>query len=216
MSKKYITLSWNAIDYTINNNTKQTIFDFNQKRNIKIWKNSEIVYKFLAVWEKKFEVNIDIDWDNSDTEINILILSKNNETPDWDITVNLNSNFSSVNVKITSLGWEQANINANWNINIAKNVQKSSGHLTQENLYLGEKGTISICPQLNVSSNDIQASHGASVSRISPEKLFYITSKWITKTNWISLIVNSYINNFFEKIQEFDQKEKQVLDYILQ
>lgn len=58
---------------------------------------------------------------------------------------------------------------------------------------------------LDVQSNDVQASHGATIQRLDEEKLFYLTSKWIPLVEAKRLMVSSYFDKLFEAFG--DQKE---------
>lgn len=60
---------------------------------------------------------------------------------------------------------------------IAPNIQKIQSHLLEENIILGKKISIKAKPILNISSNDVQASHGAKIEKIDAEKLLYMTSR---------------------------------------
>jgi len=42
---------------------------------------------------------------------------------------------------------------------------------------LGKNIQIKTLPMLDIQSNDVKASHGATIQRLDEEKLFYLTSK---------------------------------------
>jgi Fe-S cluster assembly protein SufD len=75
-------------------------------------------------------------------------------------------------------------------IAIAPNIAKVQSHLLEENIVLGNKISIKAKPILNISSNDVQASHGAKIEKIDAEKLLYMTSRGLTPEQAQALVVN--------------------------
>ncbi|MCX6822900.1 MAG: SufD family Fe-S cluster assembly protein [candidate division SR1 bacterium] len=85
-------------------------------------------------------------------------------------------------------------------ITIAKDIQKIQSHLLEENIILGNKISIKAKPILNISSNDVQASHGAKIEKIDAEKLLYMTSRGLTPEQAQTLVVNGYLNHITDQL----------------
>jgi Fe-S cluster assembly scaffold protein SufB len=75
-------------------------------------------------------------------------------------------------------------------ITILPNIKKIQSHLLEENIILGKTVLIKAKPILNISSNDVQASHGAKIEKIDAEKLLYMTSRGLTPAQAQTLVVN--------------------------
>lgn len=78
-------------------------------------------------------------------------------------------------------------------VHIGKQAKDSSGYLTLKSLLLSEHAQILTEPKLEIFHNQVACSHGASISQISPEDLFYLQSKGITKSQSVQLIVEGLL-----------------------
>ena len=78
-------------------------------------------------------------------------------------------------------------------VDLAPWIQDAEGYLTEEVLVLGKNVTIKTSPQLFVGSKNVKASHGASIQRLHPEKLFYMHSKGISPEVARTLLIRGYI-----------------------
>ena len=78
-------------------------------------------------------------------------------------------------------------------VRIEKNAINSSGHQKLNGLLLDDESSILSEPVLEIENKDVKCSHGASISQIKDEIIFYMNSRGIKKEDAIDLIVNSYI-----------------------
>ncbi len=87
-------------------------------------------------------------------------------------------------------------------IEIAKHAQKSDAYQTNRNLMLGDKARAESIPALEIIANDVRCSHGASVSQVDPEQIFYLGSRGICREDAIQLIVDGYFDAVIRKISQ--------------
>ena len=78
-------------------------------------------------------------------------------------------------------------------LKIKKNVSGVEAFLRYKVLLLGEDARAWVDPQLEIESNEIKASHAASVGRIDEEQLFYLMSRGLTKEESEKLIVEAFL-----------------------
>ncbi len=71
----------------------------------------------------------------------------------------------------------KAHVVCNGMIEIEKNGQGTDTYLSQDVLMLDKTAKVDAIPQLEIKTNDVKASHSATVSRITPEDLFYLSSR---------------------------------------
>ncbi len=64
-------------------------------------------------------------------------------------------------------------------IHVAVDAQKTDAQLSNKNLLLSRSAEIDTKPQLEIFADDVKCSHGTTVGRIEPEKLFYLRSRGI-------------------------------------
>lgn len=173
--------------------------------NIKFWaiiKNSQISFDF------------DIQNENSNIECYFLIPAIKNQN----VKLEINTNFSLSNAKIWinvfALASHNSSITLDWNIHIGKNIQNVEAKLYEETLLIGEAKYISLIPWLRVDSPDVKASHWAKIQRISPERLFYMQSRWLSQWKAINMIINSYSQQIADKLKLNEQQKSEFYSMI--
>ena len=84
-------------------------------------------------------------------------------------------------------------------VRIEKNAINSSGHQKLNGLLLDDESSILSEPVLEIENKDVKCSHGASISQIKDEIMFYINSRGIRREDAMNLVVDSY----FEQVRTF-------------
>ena len=75
-------------------------------------------------------------------------------------------------------------------------------YLTQEALMLDSSAKIDAIPGLEIKTNDVKASHSATVSRVNPEDLFYAASRGIAPDAARRLLVEGFLGKLLEGIDD--------------
>lgn len=75
-------------------------------------------------------------------------------------------------------------------------------YLTQEALMLDASAKIDAVPGLEIKTNDVKASHSATVSRVNPEDLFYAASRGIPHDAARRLFVEGFAGKLLEAIDD--------------
>ncbi len=166
--------------------------------NIKFWaviKNSQISFKF------------DIQNENSNIECYFLIPAIESQNVQLDINTSFKVNNTKVWINVITLASDNALITLNGNLHIEKNIKNVEAKLYEETLLIWNAKYISLIPWLRVDSPDVIASHWAKIQRISPKRLFYMQSRWLSQKKAINMIINSYSEQIIDKL-ELNEKEK--------
>ncbi len=111
-------------------------------------------------------------------------------------------------ITMRAVAEEQARINMNGLIEIAEQGNGTDTFLTQEVLMLDPTATIHTVPGLEIRTNDVKASHSATVSRITPEDLFYFQSRGITEPEARAMFVEGFLGTALDRIQDIDLRER--------
>ena len=141
--------------------------------------------------------------------LNLKILKDN------DIHTNFKVSNTKVWINVIALASDDASITLNGNLHIEKNIKNVEAKLYEETLLLWNAKYISLIPWLRVDSPDVKASHWAKIQRISPERLFYMQSRWLSKNKAINMIINSYSEQIINKLK-LDEKWKEEFYSMLQ
>jgi Fe-S cluster assembly protein SufD len=65
---------------------------------------------------------------------------------------------------------------------------------------MGDHIHIQAKPMLSISSNAVQASHGAKIEKIDSEKLLYMTSRGLTPQQAQRLVIQGYFNHIYDQV----------------
>lgn len=173
--------------------------------NIKFWtvvKNSEISFQF------------DIENENTNIESYFLIPAIKDQKVKLDIQTNFKAKNTKIIINVIALADDEASITLDWNLHIEKNINNVEARLYEETLLLWNAKYISLIPWLRVDSPDVIASHWAKIQRISPERIFYMQSRWLSSEKAINMIINSYSEQIIDKLQLDEQQKSEFYSMI--
>ncbi len=84
-------------------------------------------------------------------------------------------------------------------IRVEPEAQRSQGYQANNNLLLDDARAHAI-PGLEICANDVQCSHGATVSRLEREQLFYLQARAIPRPQAEQLIVQGFLRPIIEQV----------------
>lgn len=89
-------------------------------------------------------------------------------------------------------------------IEITEQGGGTNTYLTEDVLMLDPTAKIDAIPGLEIRTNDVKASHSATVSRVTPEDLFYFRSRGITPDIARDMYIEGFLGDLTERISEED------------
>ncbi|HLD07807.1 MAG TPA: SufD family Fe-S cluster assembly protein [Candidatus Peribacterales bacterium] len=93
-------------------------------------------------------------------------------------------------------------------IEITKNGGGTNTYLTEKTLMLDPTAKVNAVPGLEIKTNDVKASHSASVSKVSEEDLFYFASRGIGKSIARRMYIEGFLGALVERIPDESLREK--------
>ena len=81
----------------------------------------------------------------------------------------------------------------NGRIHIHEGAAGTDAQLSNKNLGMGEHATINTKPELEIYTDDVSCSHGATVGTISQDALFYLTSRGVDRTAAEALLSQGFL-----------------------
>jgi Fe-S cluster assembly protein SufD len=85
-------------------------------------------------------------------------------------------------------------------IYVAKDAVKTDGYQANRNLLLDEKARADSIPGLEILTDDVRCTHGATVGKIDPEEMFYLESRGLPKEDAERLIVEGFFDPIMQRI----------------
>ncbi|MBI4148048.1 Fe-S cluster assembly protein SufD [Candidatus Woesearchaeota archaeon] len=81
-------------------------------------------------------------------------------------------------------------------VRIEQHARGSNGHQKEDTLLLSKNAEADAVPYLEINTNDVTCSHGATIGRVNNEQLFYLMSRGVTEAD----AKRAIIEGFFEPI----------------
>jgi Fe-S cluster assembly protein SufD len=86
-------------------------------------------------------------------------------------------------------------------IRVAKDAQKTNAYQENRNLLLSPKAHADSIPGLEILANDVRCTHGATVSQVNRDELFYCMARGLSRSEAELLIVRGFYQEIFDRIQ---------------
>jgi Fe-S cluster assembly protein SufD len=81
-------------------------------------------------------------------------------------------------------------------------AQKTNAYQSNRNLLLSDKARADSLPQLEIEANDLRCTHGATVSHVDEEQIFYLMSRGISRDDSVRLIVEGFFRPALDRLPE--------------
>lgn len=106
-----------------------------------------------------------------------------------------NYTLSSGRLNVRAIVKNGADLQINGLIKISASAKNTESFLDIRVLLLDDKSHADVRPQLEIQTNDVKASHAASISPVDPEQLFYLESRGLNKNQATNLIVDGFLKH---------------------
>ena len=103
-------------------------------------------------------------------------------------------------IVIRSVASGKAHVSSRGGIAIGPKAAGTRTHLIQEALMLDASAKVDAIPALEIKTNDVKASHSASITKISPETLFYLQSRGIEEAAARSMFVEGFLGELLRNL----------------
>jgi Fe-S cluster assembly protein SufD len=86
-------------------------------------------------------------------------------------------------------------------IRVAKDAQKTNAYQENRNLLLSPNAHADSIPGLEIEANDVRCTHGATVSQVDRDELFYCMARGLSRGEAERLIVRGFYQEIFDRIE---------------
>ncbi len=93
-------------------------------------------------------------------------------------------------------------------IKIGSNAKNTNSFLAEHAMLLGKDARANAIPSLEIETNDVKATHAASVSQIDEEKIFYLMSRGLDEDTARKLIIFGFFDPLIMRISDKNIREK--------
>jgi FeS assembly protein SufD len=99
---------------------------------------------------------------------------------------------------------DQARAAFNGKLIVREGAIQSKAQQLNKNLLLSVQAEVNSKPQLEIFTDDIQCTHGASIGQLDKEALFYLRARGLTATAATDLLVKAFIQDIIEQMPLFN------------
>lgn len=158
---------------------------------------------------KKIDITVNHLGKNTYAGLNGLYAATDNQQVDYHTTINHTEPNGTTNENFRGIINGAAEGVFNGRIHIYPDAQKTLAELSNKNLLLADDSTIHTKPELEIYADDVICAHGATVSRIDDESLYYLLARGIAKAEAELMLSYGFFN---EILAEIDNQS--IADYI--
>lgn len=94
---------------------------------------------------------------------------------------------------------ERAQARFDGNIHIQQTARRADARLIEHTLLLSREARMNAIPGLKIDTNDVLATHSASMTRVDDEQLFYCKSRGIPEEEAVRLIAEGFLAGLYNK-----------------
>ena len=187
----------------------------NSKITAKVGKNSKIItyYADFSTVSNKLEADINLDDENATCEWHLASLSSENDNKE--IGVSIYHNHPRTYGRIDNYGVckDHGRLLFSGISHILKGCHQSNSHQNAKIVVFDNDCIARAKPILKIDENDIQASHAATVGKVSDEHIFYLTSRGLNIDEAKMLITLGYLKPI---LKGFDVKIGEQIDQLIE
>lgn len=186
-------------------NSAKIIFanDLDNSR-VKINENSKTVFIFLLKngWINTKEIHFDFEEENSEIIFLCFILGAGKNKFPFETTSNHRSPKTKGHYYIRGLTFDQSEIEYKGNLNIKPNAKHTDCYLSSHAMMLSENSKVTLIPCLEIETDDVKASHTASIGKIDEDLLYYLQTRGLNKKAGQNLLIKSFFEADLQKIPD--------------
>ena len=135
------------------------------------------------------------------SDVHLITHVTESQTASMSCTNVFNANDGTGEMTMKGVAEDTAVINYEGLIDIGLRGGGTDTYLTQEALMLDTTATVNAIPGLEIKTNDVKASHSATVAKVTDEDLFYFGSRGIDQTTARKMFVDGFLLADFNTIK---------------
>lgn len=154
-----------------------------------------------ALWSRQ-SFKADIHGTGAEARVNGLSFAREKQHVDQRVKVAHFAGHSESSQLFKGVLKDQARGVLNGKIYIAQDAQKVNSSQLNQNLLLSTTAEADTKPELEVYADDVKANHGASIGRLDEDKLFYLLSRGIPRTEAVHILARAFVADVVMRIED--------------
>ena len=175
---------------------------FFQRQYVHVGKNSHALLTPIYLGGKKGQVRQDIHYEAEGGNVEIKGAARGDHEQHFDFWMNANHEVPNTSSALDF--WfvmaDKARAIFNGMIRITHEGANTSAYQKCRSLMLSPKATVHAIPKLEIATDAVKCSHGASVSMINPEQVHYLQSRGIPREEAEQMIIRGFTEFVMERL----------------
>ena len=138
--------------------------------------------------------------EQTETNLNGLTVISGNQLSDTHSALALNYPYSNSNQLQKNIIADKAHGVFNGKIFVPKPAQLTDASQLNRNLLLSPQARVDTKPQLEITADNVKCAHGATVSQLEDDEIFYLQSRGIDENSARHLLINAFAAEIINKI----------------
>ncbi len=113
--------------------------------------------------------------------------------------------------KARAILWGKAQCLFQGRVHIHENIEKVHADQICRGLLFSPSAEYAVRPELEIESDDVKATHGASLGQLDPQQIFYLMSRGVTKTKAVEVLCRGFAAEILHEISVEDVRRQLVL-----
>lgn len=151
------------------------------------------------------DVLIKLSEKNSSAQVNGLYLANEKQVVDYCFNIKHEGPHTKSSQYFKGFCGENAKGVFQGNIFVGSKASQTSSKQLNKNLILGTNAQIYTKPQLRIDTDDVKCSHGATVSQVREEELFYLQTRGLSREKAMEFLIAAFCHELLELEKKEDQ-----------
>ena len=126
------------------------------------------------------------------TDLNGLTVATGEQTSDTHSIIALTKPYGSTNQLHKCIVSDRAHTVFNGKVFVPKEAQQTDATQLNRNLMLSPKARVDTKPELQITADNVKCAHGATVSQLEAEEIFYLRSRGLTENDANQLLIDAF------------------------
>jgi Fe-S cluster assembly protein SufD len=165
-------------------------------------RHSRYTLNEIALGAKLYRHNLDITQSGEQTETNLngLAMISAQQTADTHSAIYLNFPYGTTDQLHKCIVDGHAHAIFNGKVFVPKPAQLTNASQLNRNLLISPKARVNTKPELQITADNVKCSHGATVSQLSADEVFYLQSRGLTAQEARNLLIDAFSAEILDRI----------------
>lgn len=138
--------------------------------------------------------------EQTETNLNGLTVAKDEQTADTHSVISLEHPHGTTDQLHKCIVNDRAHSIFNGKVFVPKPAQLTNASQLNRNLLLSPKARVDTKPELQITADNVKCSHGATVSQLEADEIFYLRSRGLTEDDARQLLIDAFVAEIIERI----------------